>query len=82
MLLFTGTPVQNNLVELYSLLQLVDRKKFPPSDVDNFLKKFKDVNKPEVNSELKKILAEYVVRRTKKDVLDDVPKASEVIFVF
>lgn len=41
-MLLTGTPVQNNLTELYSLLKMVDKSKFPAQDADDFAKKYAD----------------------------------------
>lgn len=40
----TGTPVQNNLYELYSLLNLADKKKFPFNEANDFVEKYKDFN--------------------------------------
>ena len=40
MLLLTGTPIQNNMSELYSIMNLVDGTKF--SDLDEFLSRFGD----------------------------------------
>jgi SNF2 family DNA or RNA helicase len=40
MLLLTGTPIQNNMSELFSIMNLVDEEKFP--DLDDFLERFGD----------------------------------------
>ena len=42
-ILLTGTPVQNNLQELYALLSFVSPKNFPPSDNEDFVKSFSKV---------------------------------------
>lgn len=36
----TGTPIQNNMSELFSIMNLVEANKFP--DLDNFLARFGD----------------------------------------
>lgn len=40
MLLLTGTPIQNNMSELFSIMNLVDENKFP--ELDDFLTRFGD----------------------------------------
>lgn len=42
-ILLTGTPVQNNLDELYSLLSFVAPRKFRLSGQEKFVRKFKDI---------------------------------------
>lgn len=44
MLLITGTPVQNNLFELYSILSYADKNKFPLDGAKDFEKKYKEFN--------------------------------------
>ena len=43
-LLLTGTPVQNNLTELYSLLSFVAPTVFPESGLDPFVLQFTNVS--------------------------------------
>ena len=41
--LLTGTPVQNNLKELYALLSFISPVKFGPEDCEDFVDKYSDV---------------------------------------
>ena len=43
--LLTGTPIQNNLGELYALLAFIDRKQFKPSRLDSFVEKYTNSSK-------------------------------------
>ena len=44
-ILLTGTPVQNNLSELYALLSFIAPRMFRRSKLDNFVEKFSDIKK-------------------------------------
>ncbi|KAI1713412.1 type III restriction enzyme, res subunit family protein [Ditylenchus destructor] len=78
LLMMTGTPVQNNLTELYSLLQLADTEKFPFNELEDFLGKYRNIRDPEVSSDFHTMFKEYCLRRT-KEILHEVPPASEVV---
>jgi hypothetical protein len=43
--LLTGTPVQNNLGELYSLLSFIDRRQFKPNKADAFVDKYTNASR-------------------------------------
>ncbi|VDO99812.1 unnamed protein product [Heligmosomoides polygyrus] len=77
-LLMTGTPIQNNLGELYSLLTFVHPQRFHDriTSKNFFIEKYtKDKSIPE----LQKILAKYMVRRTKDEVCKELPTCEQVI---
>uniref|UniRef100_A0A1I7WGF4 Helicase ATP-binding domain-containing protein n=1 Tax=Heterorhabditis bacteriophora TaxID=37862 RepID=A0A1I7WGF4_HETBA len=78
-LLMTGTPIQNNLSELYSLLTLVDHNRFidKVESEEAFNKKYSDIKNIK---ELKKILRTYMIRRTKDVVCKDIPACQQVRF--
>ncbi|GMT25263.1 hypothetical protein PFISCL1PPCAC_16560, partial [Pristionchus fissidentatus] len=74
-LLLTGTPIQNTLAELYALLSIVDRKEFPARDEEEWAEEYND--KPE---DVKEILQDYFLRRTKELVCTDLPPINQIIF--
>ena len=81
-LLLTGTPVQNNLEELYSLLHFIVPKIFKENYTDEFKAYFSNVAKdPNSNEsvELHQILKPFLLRRVKNEVIKDLPKKTEVI---
>uniref|UniRef100_A0A0N5AHB5 Chromodomain-helicase-DNA-binding protein 1-like n=1 Tax=Syphacia muris TaxID=451379 RepID=A0A0N5AHB5_9BILA len=78
-LLLTGTPIQNNLYELYSLLVLVDSKRFLMDDAEKFVNRYKDIDSDDVANELRSLLSQYLLRRTKSEVAIDVPVSTQVI---
>uniref|UniRef100_A0A915CPA8 Uncharacterized protein n=1 Tax=Ditylenchus dipsaci TaxID=166011 RepID=A0A915CPA8_9BILA len=78
LLMMTGTPVQNNLEEFYSLLKLANPGEFPDGHVDRFLQKYERANMRTRKAEFRAMFQKYCLRRT-KEILRDVPPASEVI---
>ncbi|PVD33729.1 hypothetical protein C0Q70_04989 [Pomacea canaliculata] len=76
--LLTGTPVQNNLQELFSLLAFIDRCKFKPRHVDTFVEKYSHAHGNEIE-ELHELLKPYLLRRKKENVLKDLPERSDVV---
>ncbi|XP_037933405.1 chromodomain-helicase-DNA-binding protein Mi-2 homolog [Teleopsis dalmanni] len=76
-LLLTGTPLQNNLEELFHLLNFLSRDKF--SDLNAFQNEFADVAKEEQVKRLHEMLGPHMLRRLKADVLKNMPSKSEFI---
>lgn len=71
----TGTPLENNLLELWSLMEFLNPGYLGARS--SFLSRFKDslVN-------LRTIIAPFVLRRLKADVLDELPeKCEQVLYV-
>ena len=77
-LILSGTPVQNNLRELYSLLSFVDTDAFPVEDIDDFCSRYE---KYKFSEELHELLRPYLLRRTKSQVLSKLPPSQESIII-
>lgn len=76
-LLLTGTPLQNNLEELFHLLNFLNKNKF--NDMTAFQSEFADVSKEEQVKRLHEMLGPHMLRRLKADVLKSMPSKSEFI---
>lgn len=76
-LLLTGTPLQNNLEELFHLLNFLNKDKF--NDLAAFQNEFADVSKEEQVKRLHEMLGPHMLRRLKADVLKNMPAKSEFI---
>lgn len=77
LLLLTGTPIQNNIAELWSLLNYLEPKEF--GDEQQFLARFGDVNHASKLNELKQVLEPYLLRRLKEEVETSIPPLQENI---
>ncbi|XP_037530300.1 chromodomain-helicase-DNA-binding protein 1-like [Nematolebias whitei] len=78
--LLTGTPVQNNLQELYSLLSFIQPSIFAPEDTDSFVDSYSNIqNRPAQAAELQSILEPFLLRRVKSEVAVDLPKKTELV---
>uniref|UniRef100_A0A2K6GBH7 Chromodomain helicase DNA binding protein 1 like n=1 Tax=Propithecus coquereli TaxID=379532 RepID=A0A2K6GBH7_PROCO len=79
-LLLTGTPIQNSLQELYSLLSFVEPDLFPKEQVEAFVQRYQDIEKEsESASELHRLLQPFLLRRVKTEVATELPKKTEVV---
>ncbi|CAK9216882.1 unnamed protein product [Sphagnum troendelagicum] len=76
-ILLTGTPLQNNLDELFMLMHFLDAGKF--SSLEEFQQEFRDINQEEQVQRLHKMLAPHLLRRVKKDVMKELPPKKELI---
>ncbi|CAL9096899.1 unnamed protein product [Musa acuminata var. zebrina] len=73
--LLTGTPLQNNIGELYNLLNFLQPVAFP--SLAAFEEKFDDLTTAEKVEELKKLVAPHMLRRLKKDAMQNIPPKTE-----
>ena len=79
-LVTTGTPIQNNVLDLYSLFSFINPgmlgslKRFR----ENFALPIERDGDPAARTRLRRLIAPFVLRRLKADVLDDLPPRTEV----
>ncbi len=66
-MLLTGTPLQNNLQELFHLLNFLEPERF--DSLDSFEQEFSNIAKEEQIARLHKLLAPHMLRRLKEDVM-------------
>ena len=76
-LLLTGTPIQNNTEELWSLLNYIEPDKFHSSQV--FMSEFGDLSRVEQVEKLHRLLKPYMLRRRKEEVEHSIPPLQETI---
>ncbi|KAI9226098.1 MAG: P-loop containing nucleoside triphosphate hydrolase protein, partial [Piptocephalis tieghemiana] len=74
--LLTGTPFQNNIQELFQLLHFLDPDQF--GDLRAFQEHFSDLDQEKLG-ELHELLKPLLLRRTKKEVLKNLPPKVEMI---
>ncbi|XP_042539879.1 chromodomain-helicase-DNA-binding protein 1-like [Dipodomys spectabilis] len=79
-ILLTGTPIQNSLSELYSLLSFVEPELFSREQVEDFVQRYQDIEKESTSaSELHRLLQPFLLRRVKAEVAADLPRKTEVV---
>lgn len=74
--LLSGTPIQNNLNELWALFNFIDPQRF--DNLTNFLDEFK-MEKTEDVEKLQNVLKPLMLRRMKEDVEKSIPTKEETI---
>ncbi|KAG9136868.1 hypothetical protein Leryth_026064 [Lithospermum erythrorhizon] len=79
-LMLTGTPLQNDLQELWSMLEFMMPDLFETGDID--LKKFLNSEDKDLIAQMKSIIGPFILRRLKLDVMQQlVPKIQTVEYV-
>ncbi|XP_016893522.1 chromodomain-helicase-DNA-binding protein 4 isoform X2 [Cynoglossus semilaevis] len=76
-LLLTGTPLQNNLEELFQLLNVLTPERF--NNLEGFLEEFADIAKEDQIKKLHDMLGPHMLRRLKADVFKHMPSKTELI---
>ncbi|GAX74493.1 hypothetical protein CEUSTIGMA_g1942.t1 [Chlamydomonas eustigma] len=79
--LLTGTPLQNNISELFMLLHFLEKEKF--ASVEQFEQQFSDLGQERQVARLHELLSPHLLRRLKKDVLKNKlpPKQEQIVRV-
>jgi len=78
-ILLTGTPIQNSIEEIWSLLHFIDTNCFP--SIDGFLRSYSDMSSENIR-ELQVLIEPYILRRKKSDVeISLKPKEETIIEV-
>lgn len=83
-LALSGTPIQNNLGELYSLFRFLNPAMFgsPEDFTRNYLIPIQQEGERDVAEELRKKIYPFMLRRLKKEVLKDLPdKVEQTLYV-
>lgn len=76
-ILMSGTPLNNNLRELFNLLSFLSPEQYPLHVIDELEQRYEDLT-PELIEELRNTIRPYMLRRTKETALD-LPKLTEII---
>ncbi|MDR1860753.1 MAG: DEAD/DEAH box helicase [Bacteroidales bacterium] len=73
----TGTPVQNHLAEIWNLFNFINPGLLGtlPHFIDTFIKP----DTEQARKQLKKLIAPFILRRTKSAVLDELPPKTEIV---
>ncbi|KAF8329124.1 SNF2 family N-terminal domain-containing protein [Cantharellus anzutake] len=75
-ILMTGTPINNNVREVFNLMNLLDPSKW--NNLNALERRF-EVLTEQLVSELHELLRPYFLRRIKAEVMKDLPRKHEVI---
>ncbi len=76
-LLLTGTPLQNNIQELWSLLNFIEPAKY--TTFDAFQAEFGTLRSAEQVEALQQSILPHLLRRVKEDVEHSIPKKLETV---
>lgn len=83
-LALSGTPIENNIGELYSLFRFLNPAMFRSEEefASRYGRPIQQDNNPDAIHELRKKVYPFILRRMKKDVLTDLPeKVEQMLYV-
>jgi len=75
--LMTGTPLQNNIQELWTLLNFIEPYKFP--SLEEFELNYGNMGSREQVEALQQKISPFMLRRVKEDVAKDIPAKEETL---
>ncbi len=75
--LMTGTPLQNNIQELWTLLNFIEPYKFP--SLDEFTAHYGNMGSRDQVERLQNKISPFMLRRVKEDVAKDIPAKEETL---
>lgn len=75
--LMTGTPLQNNIQELWTLLNFIEPYKFP--SLEEFEALYGNMASRDQVEKLQNKISPYMLRRVKEDVAKDIPAKEETL---
>lgn len=80
-IILTGTPIQNNLGELWNLFQFINPGLLGGWELfrHKFMLPIEEDKDKERQKQLKRLIQPFMLRRTKNDVLDDLPEKNEIV---
>ena len=76
-MLLTGTPIQNNTKELFTLLNYIEPDNFP--NFEQFMAKYGDLKTKDQVDSLHTLLRPHFLRRLKDEVEDEIPPLKETV---
>ncbi len=78
-IVLTGTPIENSLRDLWSQLNFINKGILGNYAFfrENFISPIERYNDENAKAELKKIIAPFILRRTKEEVVKDLPAVEE-----
>lgn len=79
----SGTPIENSLTDLWAILNLVNRNMLGSHHFfrDHFIKPILVDTEGRMSVALKKVIAPYILRRTKEEVLAELPELTAELVV-
>lgn len=80
-LALTGTPLENHLGELWSIFRMLNADLLGAWDVfrKTYVAPIEKARDPEKLENLRRLIKPFILRRTKQNVLDDLPERSDII---